>query len=257
LKLQDAAGCSVNSSVLIAQPEPLKAIITTQPSYCNLSNGNVSAAVSGGQSPYLFNWAPVTSTMPALANVYAGNYQLMVTDNNNCHLSITTTIPNDVPRPVFLGNDTTLCPGNRMILSPGIYNSYRWQDNSVSPDYLVTNGGIYTVEVIDNLSCVLKDTINIISDCGFIFFPNAFTPNNDLQNDLFGPAGYLNTVKDYTLLIYNRLGQLVFTTSDPLKKWDGRMQDKSRLPGTYVWIARYSNKGVKNILQKGTVTVIY
>lgn len=257
LKLQDAVGCSVNSSVLIAQPEPLKATITTQPSYCDLSNGSVSAAVSGGRSPYLFNWAPVTSTMPALANVYAGDYQLVVTDNNNCRLSITTTILNDEPQRVFLGNDTTLCPGSKMTLSPGIYNSYKWQDNSVSPDYTVTNAGMYTIEVIDNLHCVLKDTINIISDCGFIFFPNAFTPNNDLQNDLFGPAGYLNTVKDYTLLIYNRLGQLVFRSTDPFKKWDGRMQDKSRLPGTYVWIARYSNKGIANILQKGTVTVIY
>ncbi len=257
LKLQDAVGCSVTSTVLIEQPEPLKATITTKPSYCDLNNGSIDAAISGGESPYIFNWAPVNSTMSALTNVYAGNYQLLVTDKNNCNLLLTTTIPNDKPQRVFLGNDTTLCPGNKIILSPGIYNSYKWQDNSVSSDYTVTNAGIYTIEVVDSLSCLLKDTVNIISDCGFIFFPNAFTPDNNLQNDLFGPVGYLSTIKDYTLLIYNRLGQLVFKSADPFKKWDGRMQDKTRLPGTYVWIARYSNKGIRNILQKGTVTVIY
>ena len=113
------------------------------------------------------------------------------------------------------------------------------------------------VEVTDNLGCILKDTINIIGDCGFIFFPNAFTPNNDLQNDFFGPSGILSTIKDYTLLIYNRLGQLAFKSTDPFKKWDGKMRDGTVMTGTYVWLATYSNKGKKDILQKGTVTVIH
>ena len=162
-----------------------------------------------------------------------------------------------IPNGSFLVTIQPYVPGTRIILSPGVYKSYKWPDNSVAANYTVTNAGTYTVEVTDSLACVLKDTIKIISDCGFIFFPNAFTPNNNLQNDLFGPAGNLSTIKDYTLLIYNRLGQLVFKSTDPFNRWNGKMQDKSMLPGTYVWIARYSNKGVKNILQKGTVTVIY
>ena len=142
-------------------------------------------------------------------------------------------------------------------MSPGNYSRYRWQDNSSSAIYTVNKGGTYTVDVTDNLGCILKDTIKIIDDCGFIFFPNAFTPNNDLQNELFGPLGVLSTVKDYTLLVYNRLGQLVFKSTDPFKKWNGKMQNNTMIPGVYVWVATYSNKGVTNILQKGTVTVIY
>jgi gliding motility-associated-like protein len=257
LKLQDAVGCSVTASVIIQQPEALKVSITTKPSYCNFSNGSASAAVSGGELPYTFLWTPLNNTTSNLTNVYAGNYQLTVSDHNNCSTSILTTILNDKPKRIFLGNDTTICPGSNIILSPGIYSSYKWQYNSASANYNVTNAGIYSVEVTDNLACILRDTIKIIGDCGFIFFPTAFTPNGDMKNNFFGPLGILSTVKDYTLLIYNRLGQLVFKSTDPFKKWDGKMQGSSMLPGTYVWLARYSNKGKTNIFQKGTVTLIY
>ena len=114
-----------------------------------------------------------------------------------------------------------------------------------------------TVEVTDDRACILKGMVKIIADCGFIFFPTAFTPNNDLRNDFFGPLGFLSTVKDYTLLVYNRQGQLVFKSTDPFKKWDGKMHNQTMLPGTYVWIPTYSNKGKTNILQKGTVTLIH
>lgn len=257
LILQDSVGCSVAASVIITQPEALNITITTTPSYCDLGNGNASAVVSGGVSPYDFLWASNNNTTSTLSNVFAGNYYLTVTDKNSCTVSSLITILNDKPKPIFLGNDTTLCPGSNIILSPGTFTSYKWQNNSTSANYRVINAGIYSVEVTDVPGCILKDTINIIGDCGFIFFPNAFTPNTDLRNDYFGPLGILSTLKDYTLVVYNRLGQLVFKSIDPYKKWDGKMPDHIIVPGTYVWIARYSHKEEKNIMQKGTVTVIY
>jgi gliding motility-associated-like protein len=256
LQLDDAVGCSVSETFVIEQPEPLKISLTTNPTYCNFNNGSASADVSGGVGPYRYNWGSNNNTTPGITNVYAGNYELTVTDNNNCTASILAPVGNNNPPDIFLGDDTTLCPGGRITLSPGTYSRYKWQDNSSAANFSVTRGGIYSVEVTDNLGCILKDSIKIIEDCGFIFFPNAFTPNNDLQNDLFGPLGVLSTVKDYTLLVYNRAGQLVFKSTDPFIKWNGKMWDNSILPGTYVWLATYSNKGVKNIMQKGTVTVI-
>ena len=257
LKLQDAVGCTVTGSVIITQPEALKIEIITKSSYCDLSNGSASATVTGGSIPYRFLWTPNRNTTSTLNNVRAGNYRLTIVDQNNCSASTVTTILNDKPKPIFLGNDTTLCPGDKIVLSPGTYRTYRWQDNSVLSNYVVTNPGIFTLEATDDLACVLTGTIKIIGDCGFIFFPNAITPNNDARNDFFGPLGILSTVKDYSLLIYNRAGQLVFKSTDPFTKWDGKLQGNRVVPGTYVWIATYSNKGKSNILQKGTVTVIY
>ena len=250
-------GCSVTTSVIIKQPDPLNIIVTTGPAYCDLANGSVNATISGGISPYTFLWASQNNTTSNLNNVYAGNYNLTATDKNGCIASSLVTVLNERPTPVYLGNDTTLCPGNNIILSPGIFTSYKWQDNSSSADYRVTNAGNYSVEVMDNRGCILKDTIQITADCGFIFFPNAFTPNNDLINDYFGPSGILSTLKDYTLMVYNRVGQLVFKSTDPYKKWDGKLQYEIAAPGTYVWIARYSHKEEKKVTQRGTVTILY
>ena len=256
VSVQDGTGCSVKASVIITQPEPLNVALVTEPSYCDLNNGSANATVSGGVPPYAFSWLPSGNTASTLTNVPAGNYQLTVTDKNNCTISLLTTVPDEKPSNIFLGNDTTLCPGSKIILSPGIFSSYRWQDNSANPDFTVTNEGIYTVQVTDDRGCVLKDTIKIIADCGFIFFPTAFTPNNDGRNDFFGPFGNLTTVKDYTLLIYDRWGKVVFKSNDPFKKWNGKVKDNDPQMGTYVWIARFTNKGETNIEKKGTVTIV-
>lgn len=257
LLLKDAVGCSIDSFVVVTESQPLDVAITTKPAYCNLANGNTRVFVSGGTSPYTFLWPGQNNTGPALNNVYAGDYDVTAMDKNGCMVSLVITIPNENPKPVFLGNDTTLCPGNTITLSPGVFSRYRWQDNSSSPNYRVTHEGTYFVEVTDNLGCTLRDTMNIMADCGFIFFPTAFTPNGDLLNDHFGPFGILSTLKDYTLMVYNRVGQLVFKSNEPYKKWDGKMRNEIAAPGMYVWIARYSHKEEKNVVRRGTVTVIY
>ena len=256
LSLQDAVGCSVDTSITITEPEILKVDFVTKPSYCDFSNGSANANVTGGTMPYNFLWSPNNNRTAILNNVLPGNYRLTVTDKNNCSVSLLTTILNNKPTPVFIGNDTTICPGNVIKLVPGNYTKYQWQDNSTNAVYTVTNAGLYTVKVTDDFGCILKDSIKITGDCGYIFFPTAITPNNDMRNDFFGPVGILTTVKDYKLVVYNRLGQLVFKSTDPFKKWDGKSQNNNTIPGTYVWIASYSNKGILNIVQKGTVTVI-
>ncbi|MEP7252927.1 MAG: gliding motility-associated C-terminal domain-containing protein, partial [Ginsengibacter sp.] len=255
--VEDLVGCSVRSSIEIKEPSPLNVIIQSTSSYCQLSNGKANVAVTGGTPPYNYLWAANNNTRALLNNAVAGNYSVTVTDKNNCSVSSPVIIADEKPKPIFLGNDTSLCPGNNMLLSPGTFAKYKWQDNSAASSYHVMREGIYSVEVTDNLGCVLRDTISVVADCGFIFFPNSFTPNNDLLNDNFGPSGILSTLKDYTLLIYNRTGQLVFKSNDAFKKWDGKMRNEIAPPGIYVWVARYSHKEEKNVVRKGTVTVLY
>ncbi|MEX2597957.1 MAG: gliding motility-associated C-terminal domain-containing protein [Salibacteraceae bacterium] len=54
-----------------------------------------------------------------------------------------------------------------------------------------------------------------------VFIPNAFTPDDDGFNDLFLPnVNYINP-DSYVLSIYDRMGNLIYQTKDPLKGWDG------------------------------------
>jgi gliding motility-associated-like protein len=89
-----------------------------------------------------------------------------------------------------------------------------------------------------------------------IEFPTAFTPNGDHRNDAFG--GLLRCPVDrYRMNIYNRWGELVYTTGDKYGRWDGYYKGSSAPAGTYMYMASmvHSITG-EEILAKGTVIVI-
>lgn len=68
-----------------------------------------------------------------------------------------------------------------------------------------------------------------------LVMPNAFSPNNDGQNDTFIPIEKQN-VTILTTVIYNRWGQQVYQSSDDKIAWDGNNQNGSVLPtGIYFW----------------------
>jgi CHU_C Type IX secretion signal domain len=56
--------------------------------------------------------------------------------------------------------------------------------------------------------------------------------------------------------VYNRLGQIVFTTTVPSKGWDGFFQGKAQNPGVFMWIASATDYLGKEIFKKGTVVLI-
>jgi len=55
------------------------------------------------------------------------------------------------PLPPSLVADTTLCPGNSIILKPGpLFASYTWQDGFQDSNYVVKSPGVYTLIVVDH-----------------------------------------------------------------------------------------------------------
>jgi gliding motility-associated-like protein len=89
----------------------------------------------------------------------------------------------------------------------------------------------------------------------YVYFPNAFTPNNDGLNETFKP-GLGGRLQSYRLTIYNRYGQVVFTSNDPYAGWDGKFKTLSQQNGVYVFFAQYNffNQPIKSV--KGTITLI-
>jgi gliding motility-associated-like protein len=62
-------------------------------------------------------------------------------------------------------------------------------------------------------------------NCPLYTLPNVFTPNSDQANDLFIPFPYRG-VKEIDLKVFNRWGQVVFTTTDPAIRWDGTLNNE-------------------------------
>jgi gliding motility-associated-like protein len=90
--------------------------------------------------------------------------------------------------------------------------------------------------------CANSDTteINLYSgtEClGTVYFPNAFKPGNDSTNNEFRPV--VNNISSFKMYVYNRWGQLLFSTDSVTKGWDGTIDGKSCPTGTYTFMAIY------------------
>ena len=67
------------------------------------------------------------------------------------------------------------------------------------------------------------------------FLPNSFTPNGDGVNDEFYPVGDKVSVDNYSFKVFNRWGEMVFSTNEFGTGWDGKYQNNQVSTDAYVW----------------------
>ena len=152
-----------------------------------------------------------------------------------------------------LGAGKEICAGDSITLRPGNFLSYQWQDGSTEATYVAKKAGIYSVTVTNACGTGSQD-IQIIDGVCKMYFPNAFTPNNDGRNDRFMLLHPYN-LSDFRLSIYNRYGQKVFETKDYKEAWAGTYKGVQAQTGTYVWYSEFKEGGVSKQL-KGTVVLV-
>lgn len=106
---------------------------------------------------------------------------------------------------------------------------------------ITADTGSYWVTVTDG-KCIGSDTINIHTQmCNCTGnAPNAFTPNGDGKNDFFHmifEAGC--PVNEYSCKVYNRWGNLVFSSADPQGQWDGNYHGVKADAGAYMYEVQF------------------
>jgi len=177
-------------------------------------------------------------------------------DQNGCKVRDSINVTTR-PKPlVNIGNDTTICLNKPVVLSiNSTATSYLWNTGETTRSITVNTIGTYYATVTQN-ACTASDTLQVVSgDCD-IFIPNAFTPNDDGTNDYFSVLGSMIT-HDFSLKIYNRYGQVIFSTRNIGDKWDGTYKGKKMPVGVYPWSVIYINgKGFTKWL-KGTVLLAH
>jgi len=251
------SSCSASATVSLVQPSPIQINTQVTNATCSQQNGAIRTNVSGGNLSYTYLWSNNQTTANAV-DLGPGNYQLTVADINGCSASVNNLmVANiDIPALPSLGADTTICPGQSLILNPGNFISYLWQDMSISNTYSVTQTGNYAVKVQNTSGCWGTDTIQVNVDCSEIYFPSAFTPDGDGLNDTFGPLGNLGGLVIYELQLFNRWGQRIFYSINPLDKWNGYFMGKKVDNGTYVWKASYKLSGRPFVHPTGTLLIL-
>ncbi len=186
----------------------------------------------------------------------SGIYTDSLVSAMGCDSIHTTTLTVRPEIGLQLRPDTTLCPGGEIQLFSNIpANSYTWQDGSNDSILLVTEPGIYWLQVSVN-GCYDADTTEI-GDCpSRIWVPNAFTPNGDGLNDYFRPKG-VNIVRMH-LEIFDRWGSLIFTSDDPGSGWDGKSKGKEMPAGSYSYrlTCESAESPTQSETLNGTVTLL-
>lgn len=88
-----------------------------------------------------------------------------------------------------------------------------------------------------------------------IYIPDAFTPNADGRNDYFRAMGG-GRFKTWHLQVFNRWGELVFSSRDRSAGWNGTSNGKPQATGAYVYLLQAETTSGKKIVKKGTVVLI-
>ncbi len=136
--------------------------------------------------------------------------------------------------------------------------TYSWDfgNNMVSampnPEITYGNEGQYIISLIASSDVGCRDTaVKLYYYLPVLTLPNAFSPDNNGHNDIFRPVTKRNTLEPYKLMVFNRWGQLIFSTDNPSEGWDGTADGKACEAGTYSYLVRY-RKGPE--LNSGTIT---
>lgn len=124
-----------------------------------------------------------------------------------------------------------------------------------------TVAGCFMVEAIDsNYNRSQSNFVCIdIDSCSLYHLPNVFTPNGDGSNDTFHPFPY-DFVDHINIKIYNRWGNVVFTSQDPDINWDGKEKNTRQYcaDGVYYYICEvfeYRLGGIKMRTLHGSVSL--
>jgi len=130
--------------------------------------------------------------------------------------------------------------------------------NSLTTEYLhkpeIGIAGCYAVTAVDTFANESEfSNLICVDNCPFYNLPNTFTPNNDGQNDFFQPFPYC-FIDRVEFTVFNRWGQVVFTSSDPNLNWDGtNLTGRELAEGTYYYTCRYFERRVEGITPGGEI----
>jgi gliding motility-associated-like protein len=123
-----------------------------------------------------------------------------------------------------------------------------------------TKPGSYLVRLNSSTidGCSNKDSVTVKIDNAYtIYFPNAFTPNNDNLNEGFGAVGIFEGIATFSMNILDNKGRVLYTTTDIHKKWNGKIDNTGEdLPnGNFAWFVEYTDFMGKKHSSNGIVTL--
>ncbi|MCI5058793.1 MAG: T9SS type A sorting domain-containing protein, partial [Flavobacteriales bacterium] len=238
----------------------LSTVIVVNPSNCNISatatstpesgagnaDGNLSASVTGGSSPFTYSWNN-GSTTQNVTGVPGGNYTVIVTDANGCMASASTTVTTCNLQLTTSSTDETSTGANDGTANVNVTGgtqpySYLWINAGTTASIDSLAPGIYTIVVTDANGCVATDSVQINPNASSIY---------ELDNETIAifpnPASSIVNIKSSmntsTIELLDMLGKVVLVENNTHKSDVIQLNIEGLSNGSYF---------VKVIGEKGT-----
>lgn len=159
--VSDATGCNTTVTVTVTQPTVLSSAITTTNVACfGSSTGAIDLSVTGGTGPYTYSWNSGAYTTQDISGLTAGNYNVVITDNNGCSTTnvATLTSPTSLTITIVTSNDPSTCGGSDGAINISVAGAtpaytYLWSNGATTQDITGVAAGPYTCTVTDNNGC--------------------------------------------------------------------------------------------------------
>lgn len=274
----DANGCTTNATTLVSVfPMPVAALSADILSGCNpvcVNFSDISSIASPGTIT-AWNWDfgdgnISTSKNPLHCYTTPGVYTVILNVKSADGCTSTITFVNYISVYMNPIAGFNVGPQPTTIFNPEIFftdistnaSSWQWsfgdQQNSTSavqnPSFTYLLPDCYTALLTVTSSDGCVDTIShpvCLDPDVSIYVPNAFTPNGDNKNEVFQPVGYGLDLDKYQMWIFDRWGNMIFSTTDFNIGWNGKKigySDTCEID-TYVWKIVVSDlAGTKHML---------
>ena len=202
-----------------------------------------------------------------------GIYTDSIAIKNGCDSIIVTNI-NVIDLSLTLGNDTIIQNGDNMRLNPLVNSqntlSWKWSPptglscaDCKTPIATPLSKMLYQLTVKDTkYGCTATDDIFIkVNPCEKVFIPNSFSPNDDTFNDVFTAYGADCAKRIKKMDIFNRWGNLVFTTENATlgndsQGWNGQFKGKKLPTGVYVYVIEIEYGNGTSGIYSGDVSLV-
>jgi gliding motility-associated-like protein len=281
VRITDQMGCETTKTFTITGPEKLTARIeTTVDVNCETkeAKGVAWVSIKGGKAPYKITWLNGNKNTQEIEFLTERELSVQITDANGCQTfeKIMVDFANiaSADRLGFEFKKLQWNPEEEILVDDQLkfeskisedFIAWEWDfgDGTVStekdPVHVFKMPGEFEVVLkaydIFGCSSVQKEEVKVKEVTEYLMMPNAFSPNGDGLNDIFGPV--TKGISGYRMDIFNKWGELIFSNASKNSEgWNGHLNGQLLPSGNYVYKVTFQTPKGEVVEKAGTVTLI-
>lgn len=251
ISVADQCGTQGTAQISTFLPHYQQMQIFTNPDHriCYGESTVAQVSVQGGSGYFFIDWIGQDHTDPILAvqPTEETTYQVQVTDRCGAVRSNEVTVEveavyidiavNNQGQDDWFLQAATIPRAASYVWDWG--DGFKSRANEVGHSFTDLEDHWVYLKVVTPNGCTARDSV-LLTAPAHIYFPNAFTPDGDGVNETFGPVGH--SIDEFHMVVFNRWGELLYSTEDLLKPWDGKVNG-GKVANTGVYVYKYRAAG--------------